>query len=85
MSRRPTTWLIFFGFLALVSVAVASEAASRVVQYGVWGVWLFLSVILCGHTCTLKLLPVDHASSIRAVSIFCRDLSGAGYSMSKSS
>lgn len=45
MSRRPTAWMIFFGFLALVTMAGALGIGSRVVQYGVWGFWLVSSAI----------------------------------------
>ncbi|WP_369724721.1 hypothetical protein AB8Z38_10145 [Bradyrhizobium sp. LLZ17] len=45
MSRRPTTWIIFLGFLALIGVSAASDLWNRPVQYGVWGFWLLLSAI----------------------------------------
>lgn len=45
MSRRPTAWIIFFGFLALIGVAAALGVGNRALQYGVWGFWLVLSAI----------------------------------------
>ena len=44
MSRRPTAWVIFLGFLALVGVSGVLGVANRAVQYGIWGCWLVLAI-----------------------------------------
>jgi hypothetical protein len=45
MSRRPTAWMIFLGFLALVGVGAALGVGNRAVQYGIWGFWLLFSAM----------------------------------------
>lgn len=44
MSRRPIAWLIFFGFLALVSMVGIFSVQNLVLHYATWSIWLVLSV-----------------------------------------
>lgn len=44
MSRRPIAWMIFLGVLALVGAGGVFGIGTRALQYGIWGVWLVLTV-----------------------------------------